>query len=82
MARTMNGTVVSSAMDQTCIVAVQTSKRHPLYDKRYTVTKKYAAHDAKNETAKGDRVEVSEIPPMSKTKRWAVTKVIEKAPEK
>lgn len=82
MARTMTGKVVSDAMHQTRIVAVQTSKTHPLYDKRYTVTKRYAAHDDKNEARKGDTVQIVEIPPMSKTKSWKVSQIVEKAPEK
>lgn len=82
MARVINGTVVSSSMDQTIVVAVQTSKTHPLYDKRYSVTKRYAVHDQLNEAANGDRVQIVEIPPVSKTKRWKVASIIEKASEK
>ncbi|MBP6042167.1 30S ribosomal protein S17 [Candidatus Saccharibacteria bacterium] len=79
MARIMKGTVVSDAADKTIVVRVDTRKSHPLYHKQYTVSKRYQTHDEKNEAKNGDKVEITEGRPRSKTKRWEVTKVLEKA---
>ncbi|HET9411682.1 MAG TPA: 30S ribosomal protein S17 [Candidatus Saccharimonadales bacterium] len=80
MARKMIGTVTSDVQQKTITVAVARSVTHPLYGKRYTITKKYAAHDEKNEAHVGDKVEISETRPISRRKSWALTKVIEVAP--
>ena len=56
MAKTFVGTVSSSAADKTIVVTVNTSKTHPLYHKQYTVSKKFMAHDEKNEAGVGDQV--------------------------
>ena len=79
MARIMKGTVVSDAADKTIVVRVDTRKSHPLYHKQYTVSKRYQTHDEKNEAKNGVKVEITEGRPRSKTKRWEVTKVSEKA---
>ncbi len=72
------GKVVSNKMDKTVIVAVDYRKQHPLYRKTMTRTNKFAAHDAENKCEIGDTVEIEESRPMSKTKRWVVTEIIER----
>lgn len=79
MAKTFTGTVSSSAADKTIIVTVNTSKTHPLYHKQYTVSKKFMAHDEKNEAVVGDKVLIIETKPLSARKRFALTKIVEKA---
>lgn len=79
MAKSFVGTVSSAAADKTIVVTVNTSKTHPLYRKQYTVSKKFMAHDEKNEAHEGDRVSIVETRPVSKRKRFALNKVIEKA---
>ncbi len=81
MSRTMIGKIVSNKMDKTVIVSVERLKSHPLYKKRYKVTTRYAAHDEKNACKPGDMVEITETRPMSRTKHFEVTTVIEKAGE-
>ena len=68
--RIMKGAVVSDKMDKTVIVKVNTTKTHPKYLKRYKVSKKYKAHDEKNEFRIGDQVLIVETRPLSKEKRW------------
>ena len=72
--RTLTGTVVKKSGDKT--IAVETSRVvvHPLYGKRRTVTKKYLAHDEKNEAEVGSQVVIEESRPRSSRKRWVVTK--------
>ena len=77
MARKMTGIVTSDVQDKTVTVAVNRSVTHPVYGKRYTVTKKYAAHDAKNEAHVGDKVEITESRPISKNKSWVLSRVVE-----
>lgn len=77
--RTLIGRVVSDKMTKSVIVMVENRMRHPLYGKYITKTHKYAAHDESNDVKEGDLVEISEGRPISKTKSWSVTKVIEKA---
>lgn len=77
--KTRIGEVVSDKMDKTVVVAIEDKVRHPLYKKIIKRTIKLKAHDEKNECAIGDRVEVMETRPLSKDKRWRVTKVIVKA---
>lgn len=79
MAKTFVGTVSSNAADKTIIVTVNSSKTHPLYRKQYTVSKKFMAHDEKNEAQVGDKVSIVETKPLSKRKRFTLTKVVEKA---
>lgn len=64
------GIVVSDKMDKTVVVKVERIKVHPKYKKRYTVFKKYKAHDEKNEFKAGDRVVIAETRPLSRDKRW------------
>ncbi len=78
MVRSFTGTVVSAAMDKTVVVQVADIKIHPKYRKRYQVSKKYHAHDAKNEYQVGDEVVIVEVRPMAKTKKWRVVSKINK----
>lgn len=71
--RTLTGEVVSNAMDKTVVVAVSSTKSHPLYKKRYTVTKRYMAH-SEEKLELGMKVVIAETRPMSKHKRWKVIK--------
>lgn len=73
------GKVVSNACDKTITIEVVTYKKHPLYGKRVKSTKKYAVHDEKNEAKVGDTVRASFSRPLSKTKRYTLVKVVEKA---
>ena len=77
--RTRVGLVVSDKMDKTIVVAVETLSPHPLYGRRMKRTKKFKAHDAENSCRYGDRVEIMETRPLSKQKRWRVTRIIERA---
>lgn len=72
------GVVVSDRMDKTVVVAVERIMRHPLYGKTVKRTKKFRAHDENNECQVGDVVEIMETRPLSKTKRWRVSRVIQK----
>ena len=77
--RTLSGRVVSDKMDKTVTVLVERKVRHPLYGKIITRSKKYHAHDEKNEFHEGDVVFIEECRPIAKTKAWRVSKLIEKA---
>jgi small subunit ribosomal protein S17 len=77
--KTRVGLVVSNKMDKTIIVAIQDNVKHPMYGKIVKRTKKLYAQDDNNECEVGDRVKVMETRPLSKTKRWRLVKVIEKA---
>ena len=77
--KTRVGTVVSDKMDKTVVVATVDNVRHPLYKKIVKRTVKWKAHDEANECRVGDRVEITETRPLSKDKRWRVSKIIEKA---
>lgn len=72
------GIVSSSAMDKTITVVVENRKRHPMYNKILTSTKKLKAHDENNEAGEGDLVEIMETRPLSATKRWRLVRIIEK----
>ena len=74
-----SGRVISDKMDKTIIVAIETLVRHPLYGRIVRQTTKFKAHDESNECGIGDTVEIMETRPISKEKRWRVTRVIEKA---
>lgn len=78
-ARELIGTVVSDVNDKTITVLVETYKNDRLYGKRVKYSKKYTAHDEKNEAKKGDKVLIVETRPLSKTKHFRLVKVIEKA---
>lgn len=73
------GVVVSDRMDKTVIVRIEQQKRHPLYGKAVRRTAKLTAHDEANQARVGDLVRVMETRPLSKTKRWRVVEVVEKA---
>ncbi len=73
------GVVVSSGMDKTVVVAVIERVRHPRYNKFVNRTKKLYVHDEANDVNAGDRVRVMETRPLSKTKRWRITDVLERA---
>ena len=77
--KTRVGMVVSTKMDKTVVVAIEDNVKHPVYSKIIKHTLKIHAHDENNECGVGDRVEVMETRPLSKTKRWRVTEIIEKA---
>ena len=77
--KTRVGLVVSSKMDKTVVVAIEDNVKHPIYGKIVKRTLKVHAHDEENACGVGDRVEVMETRPLSKTKRWRVTQIIEKA---
>ena len=73
------GVVVSTKMEKTIVVAAKYKERHPIYGKFVTKTKKYHAHDEKNDCHPGDTVRIQETRPLSKTKRWRVVEIIERA---
>lgn len=73
------GTVVSDKMNKTVVVAVERRVSHPLYSKQVVRTKKYHAHDEENSARVGDVVRIMETRPLSKTKRWRVLEVVERA---
>lgn len=77
--RTLTGVVTSAKRDKTIAVTVTSRQTHPLYGKQYTVSRKYTAHDEKNEAGEGDTVLVEETRPISKTKSLTLVKVIEKS---
>lgn len=70
--RKLQGTVVSDKMQKTRVVAVDRMKKHPRYEKYFTVTERFKAHDEKNEFKKGDKVTIQETRPMSRDKRWTI----------
>lgn len=74
-----SGKVVSDKMDKTITVLVSRRRKHPVYGKYMTKTKKFLAHDEKNECGIGDTVRIMETRPLSKSKRWRLVEVIEKA---
>ena len=77
--KTRVGIVVSDKMDKTIVVAIQDNVKHKVYNKIIKRTTKIHAHDEKNECNVGDKVEVMETRPLSKTKRWRLVQIIEKA---
>ena len=72
------GIVVSDKMDKTVVVLEETMRLHKIYKKRVKTSKKYKAHDEKNECGVGDRVQIMETRPLSKDKRWRVVTILEK----
>jgi small subunit ribosomal protein S17 len=73
------GYVVSDKMDKTVVVRVDRRTTHPLYRKTITQSKRYHAHDETNDVKVGDLVRIAETRPLSKTKRWRVVEVVERA---
>ena len=76
--RTVQGRVVSNKMDKTITVEVQRRVKHPIYGKYVKKTSKLTAHDEQNQCDIGDLVRVMETRPISKNKRWRLTKIVEK----
>lgn len=79
--REVFGRVVSDKMDKSVVVAVERQTRHGLYGKAQRRTSRFMAHDEANEAKVGDRVAIVEARPLSRRKRWVVTRVVEKATE-
>jgi len=77
--RTLTGRIVSDKMNKTVTVLVERRVTHPLMGKVITRSKKYHAHDEKNEFQEGDLVQIAETRPLSKTKAWRVAKLVEKS---
>jgi small subunit ribosomal protein S17 len=77
--KTRVGVVISDKMDKTIVVEVKTHVRHPLYGKIMNQSSKLKVHDENNECGIGDTVSVMETRPLSKTKRWRVVEIVEKA---
>ncbi|AIV04363.1 MULTISPECIES: 30S ribosomal protein S17 [Vibrio] len=77
--RTQQGRVVSDKMDKSIVVAIERMVKHPIYGKFVKRTTKVHAHDENNECGLGDKVEIAECRPLSKTKSWTLVKVVEKA---
>ena len=73
------GIVVSTAGDKTAVVKVEERKKHPLYGKMITQSKKFHAHDEENSAGVGDTVTIMETRPLSKLKRWRLVEIVEKA---
>lgn len=79
MAKTITGVVSSKKTDKTIVVTEHVRLTHPLYRKQYTVTKKFMAHDEKNEAQEGDKVVIGETRPLSARKHHTLLRVVEKA---
>ncbi|MBP5675272.1 30S ribosomal protein S17 [Candidatus Saccharibacteria bacterium] len=79
MAQTLIGTVTSDKRDKTITVSITSRETHPLYRKQYSHTRKYTAHDEKNEAGLGDKVEIEACRPFSKTCSYKLVKVLEKS---
>jgi small subunit ribosomal protein S17 len=77
--KTRQGVVVSDKMDKTIVVRVERLTRHPQYTRVVKRAKKFKAHDEQNQCSIGDLVEIMETRPLSKDKRWRVTKIVRKA---
>ena len=77
--KTRQGVVISNKMDKTIVIAAKFKEKHPIYGKFVQKTKKYHVHDEKNECQVGDTVLVMETRPLSKTKRWRLVQIVEKA---
>jgi small subunit ribosomal protein S17 len=73
------GMVVSDKMDKTVVVAIEDNVKHPVYGKIIKRTLKVHAHDENNECGVGDKVRIMETRPLSKTKRWRLVEIVEKA---
>ncbi len=79
MAHSLIGTVTSDQRDKTITVSITNRETHPLYRKQFTKTRKYTAHDEKNEAKLGDKVEIAACRPLSKTKAYTLVKVLERS---
>ena len=79
MAKSLTGVVASDKGNKTIVVTVQNRKTHPLYKKQYTVSKRFMAHDEKNEAQVGDKVLIEETRPISANKHFKLVKIVERA---
>lgn len=79
MARILSGVVVSNKSTKTIVVSVASSKTHPLYQKKYTIGKRFMVHDEKEQAEVGDKVTIIECRPLSARKRHTLSKIVEKA---
>ena len=79
MAKSFTGIVTSDKADKTITVTVTSRETHPVYGKQYTVRRKYAAHDEKNEAKIGDKVIIVETRPVSKSKAFRLDKIVEQS---
>ena len=77
--RILKGTVISTKMDKTIVVEVERKKRHPLYVKVVKTAKRYHVHDEAETAREGDYISIIASRPISKTKRWRVKEIIERA---
>ena len=77
--RTLTGVVTSAKRDKTITITMTSRETHPLYGKQYTVSRKYTAHDEKNEAGEGDTVTIVETRPISKTKSFTLQAIVEKS---
>ena len=82
MAKKINGIVTSDKQDKTIVVTETSRRTHPLYGKQYTRSRKYSAHDEKNEAKIGDRVQIIECRPISRHKSFTLDRVVETGHEK
>ena len=78
MAKTLTGIVSSDVRDKTITITVTSRETHPIYGKQYSVNRKYTAHDENNEAKIGDKVTITEVRPISKTKSFTLKSVDEK----
>lgn len=78
-AKTQEGYVSSNKMDKSVVVSIVSYKKHPTFGKYVRRTKKYMAHDEKNDCRVGDKVRIIECRPLSKNKRWRVQSIVERA---
>ena len=79
MAKTLTGVVTSDTADKTITVTVTSRETHPIYKKQYTVTRKYAAHDEKNDARKGDTVRIIETRPISRRKSFQLDEIVKRS---
>ena len=79
--KTVMGLVVSNKMDKTVVVQVERKFTHPKFKKVVKSTRKFSAHDEKNECSPGDLISIRETRPLSKTKRWRLVEIIKKGEE-
>lgn len=79
MAKTLTGIVTSNKADKTIVITVTSRETHPIYGKQYTVNRKYAAHDEKNDANEGDRVTIKEVRPISKNKSFTLVSIDERS---
>ena len=77
--KTFRGIVRSNKMEKTVVVEVNSKVKHPLYGKYVPFRKRFVAHDVRNDCNLGDTVEIIECRPLSKSKTWRVTKILERA---